>query len=422
MHDVFTVKTEIPKIILPIAGRTAEEIFEQLPPVLNASPDVVEWRADYCEDGKDPRKAAEIAKKLADALNGIPLLFTFRSAREGGMQDIAPDDYTALICRLSESRAVSAVDVEALTGEPAARRIVQAAHANNKAAVASCHDFDKTPSDEEMLALFRLMSETGADILKLAVMPRTEEDVERLLKVTRTAGQSLPRLITMSMGEKGKISRITGELTGSFMTFGTAGVSSAPGQIPAALLRSALQNIHRLLRNGNLALIGFMGTGKTTVGKHLAELFGLAFAETDYLIAAEAGMSIPEIFEKYGEAHFRDLESRILKSLSEKTGCVISCGGGAVLRQENVDALRRVSRLILLTASPETILARTMQDSSRPLLRGKKSAEDIKELLSRREEAYQNAADITIDTDGMTIPELCREIILRAAFLDSSAF
>ncbi|MBP3735418.1 MAG: shikimate kinase, partial [Lachnospiraceae bacterium] len=180
---------------------------------------------------------------------------------------------------------------------------------------------------------------------------------------------------------------------------------------------SALLAVHRHLRAGNIALIGFMGSGKSTVGRALSGLFGLAFAETDAMIEEAAGMPIPEIFSRFGEAHFRELESRCIAQAAAMSGAVISCGGGAVLRPENVDALRKNSLLVLLTASPETILARTQADTSRPLLSGKKTAADIENLLAARQSAYENAAGITIDTDGKSVYQICEEIVLSAAGL-----
>ena len=405
----------IPRIVLPLTGRTRQELFLQLSDVAAAAPDLVEWRADCFENGKDPDAASAMAAEIRRALGGIPLLFTFRSAGEGGMQKITPADYAALNLAVINSGAADAVDTEIRMDNAAVEEILPAAHKKEIAVIASCHDFTRTPADEEMLALFLAMYRSHADILKLAVMPQSPDDVKRLLKVTALAAEGgylseylksgvsapaapfgedsacdLPPVVTMSMGEMGRISRITGELTGSCMTFGTAGASSAPGQIPVPALRSALLAVHRHLRAGNIALIGFMGSGKSTVGRALSGLFGLAFAETDAMIEEAAGMPIPEIFSRFGEAHFRELESRCIAQAAAMSGTVISCGGGAVLRRENVDALRKNSLPVLLTASPATILARTQADTSRPLLSGKKTAADIEGLIAARQSAYDS--------------------------------
>ena len=135
------------------------------------------------------------------------------------------------------------------------------------------------------------------------------------------------------------------------------------------------------------------------------------------MIEEAAGMPIPEIFSRFGEAHFRELESRCIAQAAAMSGTVISCGGGAVLRRENVDALRKNSLPVLLTASPATILARTQADTSRPLLSGKKTAADIEGLIAARQSAYENAAGITIDTDGKSVYQICEEIVLTAAGL-----
>ncbi len=162
---------------------------------------------------------------------------------------------------------------------------------------------------------------------------------------------------------------------------------------------------------GNIALIGFMGTGKTSVGAMLKDLMAMDSVECDDRIVEKAGMSINEIFEKYGEEYFRDLESEALESCENLRQTVISCGGGAVLRRRNVDSLKKHSRIVLLTASPQTILDRIGDSDDRPKLRGKKNVKAIAEMMAERELYYRDAADVVVDTDGKTVLEVCEEII-----------
>lgn len=160
----------------------------------------------------------------------------------------------------------------------------------------------------------------------------------------------------------------------------------------------------------NIVLIGFMGTGKTEVGKILSQKLGYSLIDVDSEIVKEQKMEITEIFKQYGEPRFREIESDMIKRLSERENAVISAGGGAVLRQENMDSFRRKGVIVCLTASPETILKRTCNDSTRPLLQVEDPMKKVKELLEFRRPYYEKA-DIMIDTEGKTPLQIAEEII-----------
>ena len=161
----------------------------------------------------------------------------------------------------------------------------------------------------------------------------------------------------------------------------------------------------------NIFLIGFMGVGKSTIAKLLAKELQAELVEMDETIEAEAGMSINEIFEKFGEQHFRDLETALIERVSKKGGVVVSCGGGAVLRPENVEMMKQSGKIIFLSATPETIYERVKNSTNRPLLNGNMNVEYIKGLMERRREAYENAADVIISTDGKWKSEIVKEIL-----------
>ncbi|MFP4248131.1 MAG: 3-dehydroquinate synthase [Armatimonadota bacterium] len=151
----------------------------------------------------------------------------------------------------------------------------------------------------------------------------------------------------------------------------------------------------------SVAISGFMGTGKTTVGRVVADRLGLEFVDTDELIEERADQTIPAIFEEHGEAHFRDLETEALQEALSRQGLVVSTGGGMLLREENVRALRDAGPVVCLTASPETILARIEAEGQRPLLEVEEPAERIRELLAERAGCYAQA-DFMIATDGVS--------------------
>ncbi len=163
----------------------------------------------------------------------------------------------------------------------------------------------------------------------------------------------------------------------------------------------------------NIALIGFMGTGKSTVGVSLADSLGRDFIEVDELIEEKADKTIEKIFREDGEEHFRTLESEIIQDVCQKEDTVISCGGGVVLDRRNSNSLKKNAYVVLLTASTEEILRRLSEDSSRPLLRCENREERIKELLDDRSELYDDCAHITIDTSDRGIDSIVDEIIRR---------
>lgn len=161
----------------------------------------------------------------------------------------------------------------------------------------------------------------------------------------------------------------------------------------------------------NIFLIGFMGTGKSTIASCLAEMYNFKIAEMDEDIARKEGKSITGIFSEYGEEYFRNIETEYLKELQEMTNQIVSCGGGVVLREENVRLMKQSGKVVWLTASPEEILKRVKDDDSRPLLQGKKNVEAIAGLINQRRARYEKAADVMIHTDGKTAEEICVEVM-----------
>ena len=163
----------------------------------------------------------------------------------------------------------------------------------------------------------------------------------------------------------------------------------------------------------NIALIGFMGAGKSTVSHCLKNMLALEEVETDAMIVEAEKMAITDIFAKYGEPYFRNCESNAIIELQNRRRVIISCGGGAVMRDENVENLKKSSRIVLLTATPETTLERVKDSDERPILNGHMSVEYIAELMEKRREKYEAAADIVIATDKKTVIEICEELIQK---------
>jgi len=160
----------------------------------------------------------------------------------------------------------------------------------------------------------------------------------------------------------------------------------------------------------NIVLTGFMGTGKTAVGRELSEMLDMRLVDVDAEIENSRKMTINDIFKNYGEGHFRDIEAEMIKRFSDEKNIIISTGGGAVLREENMAALRKSGIIFCLNASPETILERTSRNSDRPLLKVENPIEKIRELLDYRRPFYEKAG-INIDTDGKTPLQIADEIL-----------
>lgn len=160
----------------------------------------------------------------------------------------------------------------------------------------------------------------------------------------------------------------------------------------------------------NIILTGFMGTGKTTIGKELAKRLHLKLVDIDEEIETAQKMTITDIFRIYGEQYFRDIETTMIKKFSREKNIIISTGGGAVLRDENIEALKENGIIFCLNASTETILERTSHSEDRPLLKVENPKEKINELLAYRRPFYEKAG-IMIETDGTPPLKIVKEIM-----------
>ncbi len=239
----------IPKICVPIVGITKEDIINEAKTFDAIPVDVVEWRADWFEHVFEIEKVKEVLAQLREVLKDTPILFTFRTSKEGGEKAIEPDVYAALNKAVAQTGHADLVDVEVFTGDEVVKDIIETAHACGVKVVASNHDFDKTPEKEDIVGRLRKMQDLGADIPKIAVMPQNKKDVLTLLAATEemTRKYADRPVITMSMAGTGVISRLCGEVFGSALTFGAAKKASAPGQMSVNDLAQVLSLLHKSL-------------------------------------------------------------------------------------------------------------------------------------------------------------------------------
>jgi len=237
----------IPKICAPLVGKTLIELLKEANYLKELPLDLVEWRVDFYEDFSDVDKVKSALQEIRKILKHIPIIFTLRSLKEGGEKEVTREYYIKLNKEIIRTKLIDIVDIELFNDKQHIEDIVLTAEENGVAVILSSHDFEKTPLKEEMLDKFQRAVSLGAHIFKLAVMPNSTEDVINLLEATRIMKEcygNIP-IVTMAMGKRGLISRISGEIFGSAITFGSGKEVSAPGQIPVEELRKIIDIIHQ---------------------------------------------------------------------------------------------------------------------------------------------------------------------------------
>ena len=236
------IGTGKPKICVPITGKTVEEIFKQAKEIAPLLVEVVEWRVDYTGFVHDKDTILLVLEGLRKQLQNKILLFTFRTKKEGGEQELSEEEYFNLNKFAAETKLVDLIDLELLSSDDKLEFYMNEIHKSGCKVIVSNHDFQKTPEESEIVRRLSRMEQAGGDILKIAVMPQSPQDVVTLLSATCKASQLLVQpVVTMSMSKLGAVSRITGEVFGSALTFGTVGEASAPGQIPVKQLTEYLE-------------------------------------------------------------------------------------------------------------------------------------------------------------------------------------
>lgn len=239
----------MPKIVVPIVGKTKAAIIESAVSFENEKIDMVEWRIDFFEEALNVEKVLDTLVAIREVIPETPLIATFRTQNEGGEKVITMAEYIDLNKALADSGQIDIIDVELFSGDEIVSEIIEYSHKNSVFVVASNHEFSQTPPKEVLIERLCKMESLGADLLKIAVMPTCTEDVLTLLAATNDMYKNHTKcpLVTMSMSPLGVMSRMAGEIFGSALTFGAVGQVSAPGQISAGKLGSVLQIIHEAI-------------------------------------------------------------------------------------------------------------------------------------------------------------------------------
>lgn len=240
----------IPKICVPIVENTESKIIEEAERLKGLPADIVEWRVDKFEDALCFEKVIEVLKKLSAVLDKTPILFTFRTEEEGGEKALDDKQYYALNLLAAESGSANLIDVEVYKNLYISKTLIEELQARGVKVIASYHDFNSTPSKDKIINRLRKMQHMGADILKIAVIPKCKSDVLELLEATLTMWEKYADrpIVTMSMSDMGVISRLSGEIFGSAITFGSGQKASAPGQIKVEDLHQLLQLLHKNIK------------------------------------------------------------------------------------------------------------------------------------------------------------------------------
>jgi len=231
-----------PLITMPFVGKNIEALLEECRTAVAHQPDLVEWRADYFEGIENPAHALKGLNALADGLGDIPLLFTLRSALEGGAQVLTNETRLAVIEAVVASGLVSLVDIEAASPQTLIEPVRTLTRNAGVALILSSHDFKSTPEVDDMVARLVEAQSLGADVVKLAVMPQSREDVLNLM-LASVRYNDLPdaaHAVTISMSGDGLISRLAAGFSHSVITFCAGKGVSAPGQVPADDMRGPM--------------------------------------------------------------------------------------------------------------------------------------------------------------------------------------
>ena len=250
-----TLGDGIPKICVPIVARDRQQLKTALNDLSGVPFDLAEFRADHyaplqelClfaahgRSGSLSRALVEVLALIRQTVSDKPLLFTIRTKAEGGKAALSYGEYETMLQSAAQTGYVDLIDVELFTAGRNAAGLTEKLQSLQTKVIGSSHDFEKTPTEEKMLECLLTMQSAGMDVTKLAVMPRSRKDVLSLLRVScaMADGKADRPFVTISMGDLGMTSRICGSLTGSAITFASAGRSSAPGQIDAAGMRQIL--------------------------------------------------------------------------------------------------------------------------------------------------------------------------------------
>jgi len=402
-----------PKVCCPVMGTTAEEVLEQVALSNDAHCDLIELRIDSFECADDLAKVKSLLRKIKRTADK-PVIFTFRRQEEGGKKAVTKEYYMELLTMVADAGLADLIDVEASAIEGNCR-FIEELQDTGAYVIMSKHDFDGTPSAEEIKETYIRMNEMGADIAKVSYMPNSKSDVVNLIIATLdvTSDRSFCPVIAISMGKLGMITRVIGEFLNSAVTFAAMSQASAPGQLSVNVMQGMLDNLHGSFKK--VVLVGCLGSGKTAVANSLYNTYGLKKIDLNSYIEMKEQNTIADLAEENMEL-FLDKETKYLKQVLKQDVQVISAGTGVGLRRENVDLIKKNGIVVLLEASPDVIKERIKNDPKRTAINAVFDLDTLRETMKATEDVYREIADLTILTDDKNIEQISKEIVETLGF------
>jgi len=243
---------KLPLICTPLVAKSRQSILSELANVIGKKPDLIEWRVDFFDNIGDANAVIDVAKSIKKAAGETPLLFTRRSIKEGGEPiNLSEDEVVKLYSAVCESKSVDLIDFEMSNAIEHVRHLRKVSLANDTKMIMSYHNFQETPALEILTQRFLQAESQGADVAKVAVMPKNLEDVLTLLTATLKSAEKLKiPLISMSMAGYGSLTRMFGWVFGSAVTFAVGESSSAPGQVPIEDLNTVIEIVRKSISGG----------------------------------------------------------------------------------------------------------------------------------------------------------------------------
>lgn len=239
-----------PKICVLVMGKNKEDVLKEAKKAVENSTDLIEWRADSLTEGEfDEDFHNEILSEMRKVIGNMPIIYTFRTLSEGG-KEIENEKYKELVLSVANAGIADLIDVEIFSFKLKARDIIDEIHSfTNVKVIGSYHDFEGTPDTAELVYRLSVIDNCNADILKIATMPRKKKDVMRIMTATiLTYTRPNPKpIISIAMGNMGRVTRLLGEFTGSAITFASIGNVSAPGQMEITEVREILDRLNSVL-------------------------------------------------------------------------------------------------------------------------------------------------------------------------------
>ena len=408
-------------LCIPLTAPNMDDLILDHQKALRHHPDFIEWRRDAIQG---PIDDVAVLRTLRERAPGTGIIYTYRSPAEGGLTQTDEQTRLAAVKTVLASGLCDYIDTELANAEADLDEIDRAKQNTKTGLILSYHHFQKTPEPNELSALLEKMDSRSPDVIKIALTAARPADVRRAASVVLPFSERTdkPIIFTM-MREGGAVIRAVPELFGGSITFAASEKASAPGQLTPSEIQTIRHHLHAEDAPGqpspapedhlrqNIALIGYMGTGKTTVSRRLSQMTGMPRIDTDERVEALAGKTISDIFEQDGEAAFRLLEHIVLRDALKTKGQIIATGGGIVLREDNRALLKNNAFTVHLTASPDVIAKRLAGDTTRPLL--SKAADlrtKIQNMLEERQPFYSGYA-LTVTTDNRSAEDIAKQIL-----------